>query len=194
MRMPESSAELNGAALRGAANIHEIPRSSAAEQQVVKLFDDLRERLLRYLLGFSLDISDAEDILQETFLALFEHLRRGRPRHHLQGWLFKVAHNLALRHRRARRDSQMPHAFTGGYDAPVVCSAPNPEDQLLSSQTQERLIAALQTLPEQSRWCLYLRAEGLRYREIAEILEISLGSVSGCLENSLAYIARAINR
>jgi RNA polymerase sigma-70 factor (ECF subfamily) len=47
------------------------------------------------------------------------------------------------------------------------------------------------TLPEQSRCCLYLRAEGLRYREIAEILDMSLGSVANCLERSLARIARA---
>ena len=55
-------------------------------------------------------------------------------------------------------------------------------------------MSVVQALPEQSRWCLYLRAEGLRYREIAEVLGMSLGAVSLSLERSLALIARAAQR
>ena len=76
----------------------------------------------------------------------------------------------------------------------VVDPAPNPEDQLAFYQTQKRLISVVRAMPEQNRWCLYLRAEGLRYREIAAVLDISLGSVSLYLERSLAYIARAAER
>ena len=76
----------------------------------------------------------------------------------------------------------------------LIDPAPNPEDQLATDQTKRRLMAILQALPEQNRWCLYLRAEGLRYREIAEVLDMSLGSVSLCLERSLARIARAPER
>jgi len=49
-------------------------------------------------------------------------------------------------------------------------------------------------LPEQSRRCLFLRAEGLRYREIAQVLDMSLGAVSLSLARSLARIARAVER
>jgi Sigma-70, region 4 len=75
----------------------------------------------------------------------------------------------------------------------LIDPAPNPEDQLATDQTKRRLMAILQALPEQNRSCLYLRAEGLRYREIAEVLNMSLGSVSLCLERSLARIARRPN-
>ncbi len=50
------------------------------------------------------------------------------------------------------------------------------------------------SLPEQNRRCLYLRAEGLGCREIAEVLDMSLGAVSLCLERSLAHIARVTER
>ena len=54
---------------------------SVIEQEVIELFDQWREPLLRYLSsGTSLTFSDSEDIIQETFLALFEHLRRGKSR------------------------------------------------------------------------------------------------------------------
>ncbi len=66
----------------------------------------------------------------------------------------------------------------------------NPEEQAASSQRQERMQAVLRALPEQDRCCLYLRAEGLRYREIAATLGISLGAVSIALTRSLARMGR----
>ena len=56
------------------------------------------------------------------------------------------------------------------------------------------LLPAVEALPEQDRRCLFLRAEGLRYREITEILEMSLGAVSLSLARSLARIARSTER
>jgi len=173
--------------------------SSALEQEVVDLFEQWRNPLLRYLLGSSLAVPDSEDIIQETFLALFQHLRRGKSRENLRGWLFRVAHNLALKkHHRNRRDvKNIPEPMTAGTDSFIdsfIDPAPNPEDQLATSQTQQRILAVVRALPEQNRWCLYLRAEGLRYREIAEVLNMSLGAVSLALERSLAHIARASQR
>lgn len=191
--MMGSPPESNTLAAMTATRADQAHRLSAVEQEVVELFDELRDRLLRYVLSFSLAVPDSEDIIQETFLALFQHLRRGKSRQHLRGWLFRVAHNLALKHRRSQRNSNhVPQSMVMEHS--IVCLAPNPEDQFVTSQTQKRLMAVMQALPEQNRCCLYLRAEGLRYREIAEILDMSLGSVSVCLERSLAHIARAAER
>jgi RNA polymerase sigma-70 factor (ECF subfamily) len=168
---------------------------SAVEQEVIELFDQWREPLLRYLSsGTSLTFSDSEDIIQETFLALFEHLRRGKSRSNLRGWLFRVAHNLARKRYRSGQNAKNIPQSTIAIEDSLIDPSPNPEDQLASGQTKKRLMAVLQALPEQNRWCLYLRAEGLRYREIAEILDMSLGSVSLCLGRSLARIARAAER
>ena len=160
---------------------------SALEREVVDYFDEMRERLLRYLLGFGLPAQDCEEIVQETFMALFRHLQRGRSRRNIPGWLFRVAHNLGLRKRQRTRVSEE-------IGDSVPDPAPNPEDQCAANQTQRRLLAVVQALPEQDRRCLSLRAEGLRYREIAAILEISLGAVSLSLGRSLARIARAAER
>jgi RNA polymerase sigma-70 factor (ECF subfamily) len=71
---------------------------------------------------------------------------------------------------------------------------PNPEEQMASSQKRDRSLSVLSALPEQDRRCLILRAEGLRYREIAEVLDVSLGSVALSLERSLTRLSRAIER
>ena len=161
--------------------------ASTLEEEVVAMFERHRSPLLRYLLSFRIAAPDAEEIVQEVFLSLFQHLRKGKSRANLQGWLFKVAHNLAFKNRtRAQRQSPaLPEA--------QVDSAPGPEEQMADLQRQNRLLAVVRALPEVDQCCLLLRAEGLRYREIAEVLGISLGAVANSLERSLSRLSRADN-
>jgi RNA polymerase sigma-70 factor (ECF subfamily) len=152
------------------------------EEEVAALYEQLRNPLLRYLLSFRMAVPDAEEIVQEAFLQLFRHLRQNKSRANLHGWLFKVAHNLALKNRiRAQR-----HAGTAS--APAMDSAPGPEEQFADVERQQRLLAVMRALPEQDQWILALRAEGLRYREIAEVLGISLGAVANSLAKSFARL------
>jgi RNA polymerase sigma-70 factor, ECF subfamily len=170
--------------------------ASAVEAEVLELFDRLRERLLGYLLRFGfLSAEDSEDVVQEAFLALYQHLQQGRSRENLTGWLFRVVHNLGLkRAQNSRRDSQRTVVLTEATGDMAVDAALNPEAALADGQARRRLQAVVRALPEQDQHCLTLRAEGLRYREIAEVLDISLGSVAKSLERSLERIARAAGR
>ena len=181
-----------------AANLRSLQLASVAgrgscrirlEEEVVALFDQFREPLLRYLSGVGMTFPDCEDVIQETFFALFQHLSGGKSRENLRGWLFRVAHNLALkRWYRRRRDLEMPTEAIAENSA--IDPAPTPEDQVANSQTQQQLLAVVRSLPDQDRRCLVLRAEGLRYREIAGVLNMSLGGVSLSLARSLARLAR----
>jgi RNA polymerase sigma-70 factor (ECF subfamily) len=65
------------------------------------------------------------------------------------------------------------------------------EQQMMFRQSQFQLRAIFAVLPEQDQRCLHLRAEGLKYREIAQILGISLGAVSISLTRSIARMTRA---
>lgn len=157
------------------------------ELEVAGLFDQNRGPLLRYLSSFGLGAQDAEEVVQEVFLALFLHLRKGKPRTNLQAWIFRVAHNLGLRRCMAVRKAPI-----GGLeDVSPLDANLDPEEQAVSRQRTARLRAVVKALPEQDRRCLYLRAEGLRYREIVEVLGMSLGAVAQSLERSLARLSRA---
>jgi RNA polymerase sigma-70 factor (ECF subfamily) len=68
---------------------------------------------------------------------------------------------------------------------------PDPEQQASRNQRRRQLLAVVNALPERDRQCLTLRAEGLRYREIADVLGMSLGAVANSLERSLARMTRA---
>src|SRR5581483_11636314 len=145
-------------------------------------------------MALGLSAQDGEEVIQEVFLALFQHLRRSKPRHNLRGWIFRVAHNLGLKQRNRMRQLVLPSREPAGEEAARVDLGPNPEEQLLAGERQKRLRAVVDALPEQDRYCLYLRAEGLRYREIAEALDLSLGAVSLSLGRSFARLARVDGR
>jgi RNA polymerase sigma-70 factor (ECF subfamily) len=169
--------------------------SDVLADEVTAYFDQLRHPLLRYLLSFGLAPQDGEEVIQEVFLSLFQHLRRGGPRTNLRGWIFRVAHNLGLRRCNANRAetklfTRSSEEITGVHLDP----APNPEERWGHRQRQKRLLAVVEALPEQDRRCLYLRAEGLRYREITGVLGMSLGAVALSLSRTLARISRADGR
>lgn len=159
------------------------------ERLVIQLFDHTQARLSNYVIAFGLPLHDAEDIVQETFLSLFHHLKRGRPRWNLNGWIFRVAHHLALKRRIANRRVEGKLVDEDSL-AQHPCTRPNAEQEVLFNQTHKRLRAVFESLPEQDRRCLYLRAEGLKYRQIADVLGISLGGVSLSLSRSFARLTR----
>jgi len=174
----------------------EEAKPTPLEEEVVALFDQLQDRLMRYLFSTGVPVQDGEEIVQEVFLALFQHLQRGKSRRNLRAWVFQVAHNLSVK-RYVTKLRDRKHLVDPGA-APEADSfvdrAPNPEDQLLRNQSHARLQSVFRALPEQDRRCLSLRAEGLTYREIAQILDMSLGAVALSLGRSLARFTRAEER
>ena len=167
---------------------------SPIELEVMGLFDEFRNPLLRYSLSLGLTVHDGEEIIQEVFLALFRHLRAGKSRKNLRGWLFRVTHNLALKQRMANQTSVQRTVMDENAAEEHVDPAPNPEEELTAAQRRHRLLAVVQALPANDQHCLRLRSEGLRYRQIATVLGMSLGAVSISLTRSLARLVRADGR
>lgn len=180
--------------LLGAAPDVSASAAAEIEGQVMSLFDELRGPLLRYVLSFGIPLHDGEEIVQESFLALFRHLQLRRPRGNLSGWLFRVAHNLALKQRGAAQRGVGRVSWDDSLADRYPDPSPTPEEQVSFNQGKRRFAAILDALSDRDRSCLRLRAEGLPYREIARVLGISLGAVSLSLSRSLARFLRANER
>ena len=144
--------------------------------------------MLRYVGRFGLDAAAAEDVVQDTFLALFRHLHLRRDQANLTGWLFQVAHNLALRRREQSRKHLRSAASQEAATRWSADPAPNPEERLIREERGKRLRSIFNALPERERRCLFLRKEGLTYRDIAQALSISLGSVSKAVSRALTRL------
>jgi RNA polymerase sigma-70 factor, ECF subfamily len=190
--MPPSSFE--DASFAVPLTVRSSAKPSPIEAEVMELFEEFRSPLLRYSLSLGLTVHDGEEVIQEVFLALFRHLQLGRSRKNLRGWLFRVAHNLVLKRRLANRTLSRRTLLDPRIAEEQVDPMPSPEEEISTAQRRHRLLAVVQALPENDRSCLRLRAEGLRYREIATVLGISLGAVSISLTRSLARLMRADRR
>jgi RNA polymerase sigma-70 factor, ECF subfamily len=161
------------------------------ESEVISLFDQLRTPLLRYAVSLGVSASDGEDLIQEVFLSLFRHLQLGKSRANLRGWVFRVAHNLALKHRNSCANRTHADVAENAITEEQIDPETNPEERMADVQRQKVLLSVMEALPELDQNCLRLRAEGLRYREIAEVLGISLGAVSNSLVRSFERLNRA---
>jgi RNA polymerase sigma-70 factor, ECF subfamily len=165
-------------------NFDDIRRGSRKVEEVVTdLYAMLRPSLLSYVYYLVGSNRDAEDLIQVAFLQLFDQLNQGTEIGNLRGWLYRVVHNLAIEH--ARRADKRESLIRGWFsDREKTAGTSSAEDELIRRELIEKSLAALN---ERERHALMLRAEGLSYQEIAEILEISAKSVS-------VYLARALKK
>lgn len=172
----------------------EIAAPERVRDDVLLLFDACAPAVRRYVRSCGIAPDAADDIVQDTFVALFQHLRRGGGRENLRGWLMQVGYRLALKHRRreGRRGRwQQPWDL----HAEGVCDpTAGPEDACAALEDERRLRAVLGALPERDRQCVALRAEGFRYRDIAKTLGISLGAVAKSLTRAVSRLAAAVER
>jgi len=167
------------------------PGGMTLSEKVHALFEQFRGPLFRYLLRKTRDAGQAEDLAQETFVRLFRHLRDDRALDNPKAWLFTVANNLAID---ANRDGQhfkdLDENTWKTMEERTSGSEADPEKLMLQRERIDRLHVAVLNLTPLQRECLHLRAEGLRYREIASLLELSLSTVMDAVRRATLKLAR----
>ena len=139
------------------------------------------------------DAWEAEDIAQRVFIQVFRSARRYKPTAKFTTWLYTITHN-AIRNeyrRRSRHAAESLDAMTqpgeaGEPGAQLADShAIDPSQQVVERELQEKIQAAIQTLPEAQRTAVILcRFEGLPYEEIAEVLDCTVSAVKSLLHRA----------
>ncbi|MEQ1898710.1 MAG: sigma-70 family RNA polymerase sigma factor [Vicinamibacterales bacterium] len=184
-----AAAELELALSRGAARTHD---TRDIQSQVLQLFDACAPGLHRYVRACGLPPEAAEDVVQEAFLALFRHLCRDGGTENLRGWLVQVCYRQALKQRTRLARRRQRETTIERTTPEVLDPAEDPEASAVARQQQRRLQAVLQALPERDRQCLWLRAEGVTYREIAASLGMSLGAVAKAVARATVRLTNAV--
>ncbi|MBT9333107.1 RNA polymerase sigma factor [Paracidobacterium acidisoli] len=167
-------------------------KDSVTQRQILELYDAYNLSLYSYLRSLGVSADKAEDVIQETFLRLVHHLRDDREQENLRAWLYQVAHNLAMDiHRASNRSFSNTDWGEAIADEPVDPHS-NPEWQYLQKEELKRVKAAIQQLTPQQRGSLLLRAEGLRYREIALVLGVSEQRAIHLVKRGLERLAEGL--
>jgi RNA polymerase sigma-70 factor (ECF subfamily) len=158
---------------------------SGDRDEFARLVDVYSVPIYRLAIKMLGDQQDAEDMLQNTFLNAFKHIRSFEERSSLATWLYRIAANEALMMIRKQRpetnltDTSLEDDEGEDY-SPVqfVDWCCLPEDELLSSESRSRLDQAIQRLPERLRIVFILRdLEGLSIEETSQALDKSQTAV-----------------
>jgi RNA polymerase sigma-70 factor, ECF subfamily len=146
-----------------------LRNTSGLKQKVSKIFELLRDPVYRYLLRVLDNREEAEDLTQEVFLRLYTGLHKGQAVGNIRAWVFRVAHNLAIDQQRKKVPLEL---FDSAKVEQSLDPSPGAEQRVLQEEQHDRLQRALAQLSSQEKQCLELRAEGLSYHEIAEVLDM----------------------
>jgi RNA polymerase sigma-70 factor, ECF subfamily len=161
-----------------------LSRFAANNREATILFGELRKPLLRYLVCLGLSSDEAQDVAQDAFLSLYRHLSSGGSQENIRSWLFRVAHNQARNHQAS---------YHRRFRDPLLLDEATPERALLEKEKFQRLGAAIRMLANSERECLLLRASGLRYREIGEVLGIATSTVADTVDRAIKKLAEKCN-
>ena len=187
-----------------------VDYTQVTDRQLVELALEGRQSAYREVLAryerplFSLiyrmvrDRSLAEDLAQEAFVKAFQALDRYDPSYKFSSWIFKIANNLTIDHLRKRRISTVsidgsPHATSSEQQAQtrlvVESGDESPLEYVENKELGGQIESAIGELRPEYRTAVLLRhVEGYAYDEIAQIMEIPLGTVKTYLHRARAEL------
>ncbi|MFN0169309.1 MAG: RNA polymerase sigma factor [Bryobacteraceae bacterium] len=161
----------------------------AGDQEAGHWFEQFRGPLCRYLHVILRDSAEVEDLVQEAFFRLSSEFHNGREINDVRAWIFRVAHNLAVDRRRRKSPIVLIGDLRSASGLPEPADpTPDSERSILDSEQRRRVQRAINRLSPQERQCMEMRASGLRYREISEILGIGISSVQSALVRAIRKI------
>jgi RNA polymerase sigma-70 factor (ECF subfamily) len=187
---------------------------SLPDADVVRLAQEGRDLAFRELVRryerpvFSLvyrmvrDRELAEDLSQDAFIKVLNHIDRYSPEFKFSSWIFKIANNVAIDHLRRRRLDTIsmdgsPHAANAAeveastFD--VAADQENALDEIASRELGTAIEAAIGQLRPEYRSCIMLRhVEGRSYEEIASTLDLPLGTVKTYIHRARHELRRAL--
>ena len=146
-------------------------------------------------LGLVGNHDDALDLSQEAFARAFRARARIDPERPFFPWLYQIIRRLCFNHTRDQRSRRLKLEKAGSWLADTTMGRRplSPDQAAERAELREQVGAAIERLPERERETLVLREfEELRYREIAELLGIPIGTVMSRLYRARRSLAREI--
>jgi RNA polymerase sigma-70 factor, ECF subfamily len=151
---------------------------TAAEEDLASDALSYVDQLYATALRLTRSPSDAEDLVQDTYLKAFRAAKQFRPGTNLKAWLFTILQNTFRNLRRDRGREPVDIDSETVERAPVRADAPDPEQRLIAKTLDADVRDALESLPPAFREAVWLRdVEDLAYAEIAQVLDVPIGTV-----------------
>jgi len=159
------------------------------------------DALYRTALRMTRSEAEAEDLVQETYIRAFRFRHQFTPGTNLKAWLFRILTNTFInqyRRKAARPDTtelddvEESILYRHMRDVNPGSASPDPEAELIDNTLSSEVKDALEALPEKFRTTLLLDVEGFSYKEIAEVLDIPIGTVMSRLHRGRKFLQKRL--
>jgi RNA polymerase sigma-70 factor (ECF subfamily) len=145
--------------------------------------------------------AEAEDLVQETYIKAFRHRDQFTPGTNLKAWLFRILTNTFIN--QYRRKAARPETtelddvdesilYRHMRDVSPGSASPDPEAELIDNTLSSEVTEALEQLPEKFRTTVLLDVEGFSYKEIAQMLDIPIGTVMSRLHRGRKFLQKRL--
>ena len=136
----------------------------------------LKNELYRLALRITLNHAEAEDVVQETMIKVWNRRDRWDELESIEAFCLTICRNIAID--KTKKAENQNQSLMDEHDAPDHSYTSNPEEQAMQQDRISLIRRLIDTLPEKQRSCMQLRDfEGKSYKEIAKILDVSEGQV-----------------
>ena len=171
--------------------------TDAFEQEALSYIDPLYRTALR----MTRSEADAEDLVQETYIRALRFRAQFTPGTNLKAWLFRILTNTFINAYRKRARAPETTELDDVDEFSLyrrmsaerpASSSPDPEREFLDGIVSSEVTDALEELPEKFRTTVLLDVEGFSYKEIAEMLEIPIGTVMSRLHRGRKFLQQRL--
>jgi RNA polymerase sigma-70 factor (ECF subfamily) len=173
-----------------------LARVKAGDEDALgTLVERYRRPLFGYLFRMLGDAAEAEDVFQETFLRVVKHLPRFEEGRRVRPWVYAIASNLVknvYRSRKYREKTSLDQEGPEGepLSGRLAAVSASPDEGAQTAETAVLVREAVERLSPTGRDALVLfYYQGLAYEEIAQVLEVPLGTVKSRIHNALGKLA-----
>ncbi len=145
--------------------------------------------------------AEAEDLVQETYIKAFRHRDQFTTGTNLKAWLFRILTNTFINQYR-RKAARPETTELGDVDESILyrhmrdvspgSASPDPEAALIDGTLSSEVKEALEALPEKFRTTVLLNVEGFSYKEIAQMLDIPIGTVMSRLHRGRKFLQKRL--
>lgn len=175
---------------------------SGDEQAFADIMARYRGPITNFLFRFLNDYEEAVDLAQETFVRVYFALDRYHTEYAFSTYIYKIASNLAIseiRRRKRRRLVSLTGLFSGEEDSDVEFQPADerilPEAEFIENERDATIARAIASLPDKYRLPIVLRdIEGCSYEEVAEILELGLGTTKSRISRARGLLKTKLEK
>ncbi|WP_341837629.1 RNA polymerase sigma-70 factor [Chitinophaga pollutisoli] len=156
-----------------------------------QLFSYYSDRLIYFATALVRSREEAEEVVADVFVKLWQQRARLLDIHYFQTYLYTAVRNTALNH---TSRSVIPYEELEDQHATLMPCVVSPEESLISRENLRQIEQAVNELPLRCRLIFKLvKEDGLSYREVAEVLDISINTVNAQITIALKKLGSAID-